>query len=227
MPEHIQSLLIREGNVISIYNRLLFLICGLLFASCILDGEQKSLIPDDQARIIRTILNKNGYNLKDDEMVDDYLNFMSLSEHVDTKDVYWLVLPSPNSSKLVLSDDINQLSHRFFLGITSNFAPVDTIIIESDSFIDVRKLSLYKSQIKQLPPEIGLLRSQIFNFSDNLFETLPDSIMLTTGEPFLYDTVEIRVEYNNIDTLLLTDSLKTWLSNHNVYGEFWWQLQDR
>jgi hypothetical protein len=213
--------------VISIYNRLLFSIVGLLFALCIFDGERKSLIPDDQARVIRTILNKNGYNLKDDEMVDDYLDFRSLSPHVDTKDVYWLKLPSPNSRKVVLSDEINQLSHRLFWGITTDFAPIDIIIIESDSFIDVRNLSMFKCQLKQLPPEIGLLRGQIFNFSDNLLETLPDSIMLTTGAPFLYDTVEICVEYNNIDTLLLTDSLKTWLSNHNVYGEFWWQLQDR
>lgn len=211
--------------MISIYNRLFFLLIGLLFTFCIFDGERKSLIPDDQAMIIRTILNKNGYSLKDDEMVDDYLDFMSLSEHVDSKDVYWLVLPSPNSSKLVINDDINQLNHSLFWGISSNFVPIDTIIIMSDSFIDVRKISLYKSQIKKIPPEIGLLRSQIFNFAENLFETLPDSIMLTTNEPFLYDTVKIFVEYNNIDTLSLSDSLKTWLSLR--MGENWWQLQEQ
>lgn len=211
--------------MISICNRLLFLIVGLLFTSCIFDGERKSLIPDDQAKLIRTILNKNGYSLQDDEMVDDYLDFRSLSEHVNTKDVYWLVLPSPNSSKLVLSDDINQLSHRMFWGVTSNFTTIDNIAIESDSFIDVRKLTLYKSQIKELPTEIGLLRAQVFDFSNNLLETLPESIVMITGRPVLYDTIECHVGYNDIDTLSLSDSLKNWLSLQ--MGQNWWQLQDR
>ncbi len=211
--------------MISICNRLLFLIVGLLFTSCIFDGERKSLIPDDQARIIRTILNKNGYSLKDDEMVDDYLDFRSLSPHVDTKDVYWLKLPSPNSRKVVLSDEINQLSHRLFWGITTDFAPIDIIIIESDSFIDVRNLSMFKCQLKQLPPEIGLLRGQIFNFSNNLLETLPESTVMLTGEPVLYDTIECHIGYNDIDTLSLSDSLKKWLSLQ--MGKNWWQLQKR
>ena len=146
-----------EANV-TLLCRIALLSVFMLFIDCLEFGSD-NYIPKEQADIIRTILNENGYSIGDDEKVDTYLEITSSDVEVDLHDRYWLVLPDENGRILFLSDKINELTKKgMFLGIKayrssnkfSSFTDdifIDSINIISDSVISVPFLYLGYNKI--------------------------------------------------------------------------------
>ena len=160
-----------EANVTFRYNLYnLFLLFALVVLNgCIFDTEQ-SFFSDEQADLIRALLRENGYSVEDNEIVDNYVEFDSDSKHTDSRDYFWLVLPEKEHKTLMLTKDINKLGNKFhgikspprlfdttttgMVQIIDNYSPVESLIIISDSIVNVKILSIYKSKLVSIPESI-------------------------------------------------------------------------
>jgi len=181
--------------------------------------SEDSFFTDEQADIIRAILNENGYSVDNHEDVDKYVEFGSSSEHVDLNDKYFLLLPKKTSMCLVLTDKINTLDNTF-MGIKSaqesNYGLVDTLVIHSDSIINVKTLNVGFNKIRNLPSTIKYLRGKYFTFNYNELSTLPVELMALTDEPVLYDTIGLNIRGNKIDMSTISSEIKAWLEDINA-----------
>ncbi len=200
------------------------LCCGCSFL------QPESHIPEDQADVIREILRENGYSIGKKEHVDRYLEFRSSHPEVDYHDLYYLLLPSENTKMLILSDKINLLDSKAFMGVnTINYSfsdsAIDSIAFVSDSIIRIPSLYAANNNIKVIPKEIVHLRIGVVNFGANQITALPDEIMQIFDTNYFSGGL-IYLGNNRIDTLLLSDTLKTWLSKYAKYGSEWWKFQD-
>ena len=193
------------------------LFCALFLCLCSCSWwSEDSFFTDEQADIIRAILNENGYSVDNHEDVDKYVEFGSSSEHVDVNDKYFLLLPEKISKRLVLTDKINNLDNTF-MGIKSaqesNYGLVDTLVIRSDSIINVKALNVGFNQIRNLPSTIKYLRGRYFTFNYNELSTLPVELMALTDEPVLYDTIGLNIRGNKIDMSTINPEIKAWLED--------------
>jgi len=197
--------------------------------------SEDSFFTDEQADIIRAILNENGYSVDNHEDVDKYVEFGSSSEHVDLNDYYWLVLPEKRQTTLVLNDKINGLDNKFHgvkspprlydtvtngnVKVITNYGLVDSLYIDSDSLVKIKILSVHSNMLKSLPKSIKYLRGKMFNFSRNKIIVIPVEATEITNNPRLYDTVAININYNRIDTTNVDPVLDAWLVEHA--GAYW------
>jgi hypothetical protein len=211
-------------------SKYLYLLCALFFLRCIL--QPTSSIPGDEAKIIREILRENGYSVGNNENVDKYLGFRSSNPEVDLEDQYYLLLPAKNERTLKLSDKLNYLDPKSFLGVNtistvSEDSRIDSIAIISDSIIKIFDLDAENNNIKVIPKEISRLRSTRVMLGGNQISILPSEIMQIFDTNYYHAAAgEIYLDWNRIDTLLLSDTLKAWLSKYAYGGADWWRLQE-
>lgn len=214
------------------------LMLPVLFLCCFFDTERESYLPDDEAKIVRSILRENGYSIGDNELVDPYLEFSSSFAHADLHDLYYLILPAKNKHAIVLSDKINALdSSTMFITIKTfrtsrinSFTEeifVDSIIFKTDSIVKMTSvLDLSKNEIKTIPKTITQLRVGTIDLRSNKLNSLPDEIMQIVGQDTAQN-VRILLDNNQIDTLTLSDTLKTWLARYAYGGANWWKSQEQ
>jgi len=197
---------------------------------------EDSFFTDEQADIIRAILNENGYSVDNHEDVDKYVEFVSLSEHVYTKDKYWLLLPSKNQKVLVISKLFNRLDEKLFSGVKTYSSSrdtrlfeqylVDSLAVVSDTIVRVRVLDVGANNLRSICKEIKFVRAGRYDFGYNQLIDLPPEIM-QIYDSAVYANINVNLDRNDIDTTLLSDELKAWLQQHANYGRYWWKTQKR
>ncbi len=210
--------------------KLKYLFPGIVLCSGCSFLQPESHIPEDQADVIREILRENGYSIGKKEHVDNFLEFSSSNVEVDYRNRYYLLLPAQHKKTLVLSDKINLLESTGFMGVkTINYSfsdsAIDSIAFVSDSIIKFTYLYAANNNIKVIPKEIAHLRTGYLNLGTNQITALPDEIMQIFDENY-FNGGRISLGNNRIDTLLLSDTMKTWLSKYAEYGSEWWKFQD-
>jgi len=197
--------------------------------------SEDSFFTDEQADIIRAILNENGYSVDNHEDVDKYVEFVSLSEHVYTKDKYWLLLPSKSQKVLVISKLFNRLDEKLFSGVKTYSSSrdsrkerflVDSLAVVSDTIVRVRVLDMGANNLKSICKEIRFVRAGWYNFCENQLLNLPLEIM-QVYDSAVYSNISVSLDGNDIDTTLLSDELKIWLQQHADGGSYWWKTQRR
>ncbi len=98
-------------NMMLYYRLLLFTVIYSLFVGCISPVEEESRLPHIESTAIRHILQLNGYSIKDDENVDNYLKWSHSGDGLDKNYAYYtIVIPKEGNKELLLTDDINMLS---------------------------------------------------------------------------------------------------------------------
>jgi hypothetical protein len=220
---------IRNGSEASFASLLLrnykynFLLIVLFIFHCIL--QPASSVPEDEAKVIREILRENGYSVDNNENVDKYLGFRSSNPEVDLGDLYYINLPATNKRTLILSDKFNMLNPNRFMGVyTINHvyedSQIDSVAFISNSIIKIPDLNAINNLIKTIPKEISHLRTRSISFGNNKITTLPNEIMQIFDTNY-YNGGLINIGMNKIDTLLLSDTMKTWLSKYAYGGSEW------
>ena len=202
-------------------NKVLLMLCLCSWImGCHFEDEYHSPIPESEQKIIRRILNANGYDLSDNDLVDSYIGKVT-----DYHSGYWygkydLIIPKGGYNRITLTDDINNLTKYYFEGYISTpyTITIDTIIIETDSFIYIPSRLSLGGKISTIPQNINKIRTRFLNVRNNQLTTLPEEIMELTSPPFPYDTFGINISGNQIDTSLLSDTLRGWLRRYSTYA---------
>jgi len=193
------------------------LIAAVLFF-CLCINQYESRIPEDQQKIIRRILNQNGYSLSDKDFVDPYISKVLDFQTGAWLGQYGLLLPIEGNKKMILTDDINLLNANWFDGsVTYPYNSIaDTILIETDSIIFIPSCLAFGEKFRSIPKNINKIRTRFLNARYNQLTSLPEEIMELTSPPFPYDTFAINIMGNPIDTTTLSDTLKRWLDRYST-----------
>jgi len=203
------------------FTKLVFVCAILLLAHCFFNSDDQSKIPEHEAKIIRAILMKNSINITEDEPVDSYLYIDSFFHENEPEGHYYIRLPQKEIQFVRLTDDINDLvniSNKFQGICPINGSKAETLIVQTDSIINVRSLEI-GFKLRTIPEQIQNLRGRSFVFADNEITAVPEEIMKLSAEPKIFDTVKVFIGNNKIDTSLISDSLDAWLVEHA--GAYW------
>lgn len=181
-------------------------------------------ITEEQRKLIRIFASENGYpnTIPIDSFVE-YLYYSWPNEN-SIKD-FMLTFPAQDSTpkKLLLSDVLTQLGKTLRVHYHDRFtgniyaAFIDSIEIKTDSVIILPSLDLEHCHLCCLPKEIGNVRVNGLDISNNNFLKIPDELMELANPPIHWDTLIIKYDVRYVNNLEgVSDTLKSWLNKHGA-----------
>jgi hypothetical protein len=213
--------------LISFINNIHHLFWGVILfnISCdLINNHKEPFLNDEQRALIQEFAIENGY--PESVPVDNFVEYLyeDWPYEYEIRD-FLLTFPVQDTvpRTLVLTDILTKIgkSLRVYHSDRGIIHPayIDSIEIRTDSVIILPSLSLMNCNLTHLPPEIGKIRTEALNLSNNYktLKYLPDELMQISGPPYYFDTLIVKYDMGAVRGMSsesVSDSLKNWLLKH-------------
>ena len=193
----------------------------LFFAGCFNYGNdpEPPFINEEQRALIKAFAAENGY--PESSPIDNFVEYL-YDEWPDDDEIIDFLLTFPKQDTiprtLVLSDILTALGKtlRVYYNDRGYVYPayIDSVEIRTDSVIILPSLDLEDCNLTHLPPEIGKIRTQSLDISENRMSQLPMEIMQLLAPPQYYPYTMINLNgLPNLKFDSLPDTLQDWFNN--------------
>lgn len=193
--------------------KLLYIILiSLLYTSCSKDiptsthiddtKDEEEIITEEQRTALHNLLTANGYTITDTTMDSLWITHWKRN--------YKLPIPKEGSDSLVLTDDINHLPYRTF-DFTDSENAIDTVIIYSDSIINLRSFNIRNQLIRTLPSSFAKIKTTNIALINNKIQSLRNQFPISSNSYYRITIDEPLLVKDSI-----TDTLNRWLNKNRL-----------